>query len=185
MRCTNHPSIETDFWCKACKQPICEQCDLAQDPKIHQCAKCVASSAVEDFDRESESLAENLAAIEEKSEQQQARATRIKWSIVLAAVIIVPWRLSSYFEIDPSVISALPIYEKDLVDECIYTLLEVSDLLQAGLRPPLDMRCAGSNLSLLVQESASNTIVSVQDPQNFGFSTMSVSQNDPIPRLVD
>ena len=95
MRCVNHPTVETDFWCKFCRQPICQKCDLSEDEKQHICSKCMAKSAISDFGREEIARTEAQRELQDKAEEKKSRVHKTKYAIVILAVIIAPCRLYS------------------------------------------------------------------------------------------
>lgn len=185
MRCVNHPASETDFWCRYCRQPVCEKCDLSQDRNLHTCSKCLARSAVSDFGLEELAREEALQVLQDKSEQSKSRTEKSKYAIVILAAIVVPWRLIAYFGANQDSLLSELTEGKDIVNECIYRLLEASDKIQSGERPGSGATCASSDMPLLVVQAGDELTVEVQDPQTYGYSVMRVSRANPIPLLIE
>lgn len=185
MRCVNHPDSETDFWCQFCRQPICEKCNLSQDDNQYTCSKCLAKSAVSDFGLEEIARGEARQALQDKAEQSKNRIHKSKYAIVILAAIVVPWRLLAYFGAGQDALMSVSTEQKDMVNECIYRLLEASDKIQSGERPSSGATCASSDMPLLVVQAGDELTVEVQDPQIYGYSAMRVSRSNPIPLLIE
>ena len=188
MKCNKHTSIEATAHCLVCNIPLCDDCIVNNDKSIPQCANCASFKTMADGGKAQDIQTEKRRDQESKEKEISARGKEkkklgLELSIIVVGLAFIAFQYASFYK--PQDYS--PIDKTDVVgitDYCLFNLLEISDLLLKGLLPGDEYRCPLTNTPYLVTHEHDDIIVSEPNPEYHGFSTMSVSKNNPEPLLI-
>jgi len=185
MKCAIHSSIDTDISCSKCASALCNECNVGGAEPDAICSRCLAMAAVSDFGEDQLSREQQLEEWQQAKQNQVSTKRVIQISIVVAALLIVPFQLISLSSSEPIPLTTNMNDPEELTEECILNLLEISDLLQQGLLPETDFKCPASPDPYIITYQGDNIIVEDPHPELHGYSRMSVSKNNPFPEIVE
>lgn len=189
--CPYHPRSVAEFHCSECNIAMCGLCNVSkagEPPLCRQCEAHLEESDSKSHESSLEDKQEKLRRAEEeyvqKIQKPQRQKVVLQVGVIVLAVFISTFQFyrletsNQDYAIDLS-------DEFEIADECIQILFDVGDLLEQEALLDERLSCPGSNETLRITRSQDNVVVTVPNPERYGFSEMSVSLNNPIPDLVD
>jgi hypothetical protein len=166
---------------------MCEACNTSAANEQPVCRSCAATESAESSAnfKERQEIQDQLNALSAKQAGKKSRTiTRIQYVLILAAISIIPLNMVRMQSASEEIIidTNNPV---ELENECINLLFDIGELLEQGQLPDPGIACPGSPLPLNIQQSPENIVVSVPNPEDYDYSVMLVSRNEPIPTLAD
>lgn len=199
MKCQNHPNATAIENCARCEIPLCGMCATFTDTEV-LCEPCVEirenEKAVAAQTEKLEKPEPETVAQEYDEEILKAAAKKDTFGPVLqmstigvCAAILITRALFFSEEAQPpppaSPEEAAQLQTLTSLAQCMFVFQGVSEALIAGT--PVDplTACPDTPAPLIVRETDDDVIISHPRPQNLGYSEISISRSNPVPRLVE
>ncbi len=185
--CPFHPRNEATLICSICNRPMCEHCNAASANNAPVCRSCPGKVAKSDSESYKQRQKQHDLAEAQKLEaalRKKNGSKKVQYAIIVIALFIIPLQLlfsdSSTSEVTINFSDQL-----EVEDQCIFLLFDIGEKLQEGSLPEPGTSCPGVITPVAIQQTSDDIVVSIVNPERFGYSSMQVSQNNPIPLLVD
>lgn len=202
MKCQNHPNAPAVDNCARCTIPLCGMCaSFVSDGvfcerclEIHETEKAVAARSQRLEQPEPDpTLAEYDEDLLEKAKRRDNNGVILQVTVIGICAVIMGIRLIFFpgpgdnaldttSQLSPE--AQAQIRRVTVMAECLVTLQEVGQLLAEGGRPEPGITCPNTLQELVVRDTTDDIIVSIPQPEVFGYADILVSRQDPNPRLV-
>lgn len=202
MKCQIHPNAPAVDNCTRCEIPLCGMCanyvsaGVFCEPclEIHENQQAVTaqSQRLEQPDPDP-TLAEYDEDLLEKAKRRDNNGVILQLSVIGICAVIMGVRLiffSGPAGSAPDPNSLLPaeaqaqIQRVSVMAQCLVTLEEIGQLLAQGGRPAPGTTCPNTLQELVIRDTANDIIVSIPQPEIFGYADILVSRQNPVPQLI-
>ena len=154
------------------------------------CSRCAALRAAEDasrgIDRRRIEAETRRHKSRDKKEKKKKLKVALQWALLAACMAVMAVqapRVLSMFEKEKPIRNGTYATTEN-TDKCIQNLWRIARRLQEGKRPGTDLVCPETGASYVAKTVEDDIVVICPNPQAHGFSEISISGKNPVPRLV-
>ncbi len=197
MKCENHPGVDSIDQCAVCSVPLCGICANFTDSGV-LCERCVQNQVnsafvdsqnkpSDDFKKMlNEPAAVSLAPKKQRIEESIEKREKMHIAIVILSCVFIAVRLFTSIG-SPGVLNQSQVQAEELAIQqrtlCVQVFWEIAALLQEGELPNESLRCGELGVPNIISRVGDDIIVTHPNPRLLGFSELSVSKSNPIPRV--
>lgn len=165
----------------------CTTCgaDLAPD-ESGLCTTCSIELAEGAATASSAATVERNAKSTRDPAKRAARKRLIELFVIVVCLAVIAWRVPAFVEaVAPEApVRIGPYTTSGSCDACVANLWEISTLLTAEKSIPASFMCPSMDVAYVVEKRGDVTVVSCPNPEKHGLSSLSVSDDRPIPTAV-
>lgn len=194
--CSNHPNAKAIAPCQRCAVDLCGMCANFIDDivlcercsEIHETEKYVSTQS-EKLERPKSTLTVDESEADEfvPPSRRKSGSKTLQWAVIAIGACIISAQL--YFYSNPGQVQQDPTavaleQELNSLVQCMLVFREIGLILQEGRRPVNDMGCADTSEANIVRDDEGSLRFYHPNPQYYGLVEISVSEDNPEPRIV-
>ncbi|MCG8413153.1 MAG: hypothetical protein MI746_02940 [Pseudomonadales bacterium] len=199
MKCQNHPNATAIEQCARCEIPLCGMCATFTDSEvlcepcveIRENEKAVAAQTQKLEQPEPESVAQEYDEELLKAAKKDSVGPILQVLTIASCAVILIARALFFSGPDaqpPPATSPEEVAQLQTLTslaECMFVFQGVSEALVAGTAIDPLTACPDTPAPLVVRQTDDDIIISHPRPENLGYSEISISRSNPVPRLIE
>ncbi|MBT7951925.1 MAG: hypothetical protein HN764_09905 [Gammaproteobacteria bacterium] len=187
MNCSSHPAVAAIANCATCQTPLCGECAMASGEDSYLCTRCVALSAVNDFNQESEQKDKKAEQKVVDGELQQKRGVKTQIVIIAVCMLIMTVQFFRIFSDDIFMTKfEEPITPTEHSNRCMAFIYAVTSTIESD--NSLDKNKLANYCPeppFVISQTYSEITVESPDAQSYGFSELRIDRESLFLEVIE